>query len=197
MLCCCQRVSLPIYEYYCDACRGRFSHLARRFDEPSPPCPRCGNVSVERLISASNVIRSAAHHEQQLKDDASRVTTQDAQAAAQFLDDSGRLVDTGGLYGSRAYRELIARRKDGATDADVADLVDDLTAAADLTPAAELAGMVALFDQVDNRIGAEGPPEGHEHGQGLVGAPDEPHDSEQRRTRRPQSRRSARNLGWG
>jgi len=142
------------------------------------------------MVSAPNVVSGTPQHEAQLKVDATRVDADDPQAAAQFLHDSGRLADAGGLYGSRAYKELIERRLEGATDADVADLVDDLAAAAKLTPAAELASMVALSNEVDNRIGADGPPEGHDHA--------EPTDeSLQPRPAADGGRRSARNLGWG
>lgn len=189
---------MPIYEYYCEACHGRFSHLARHLDDPTPPCPRCGNASVERLISASNVIRSAAHHETQLRDSASQVDQQDPKAAARFLQESGRLEDASGLHGSKAYRELISRRMEGATDADLGDLVDDLVAAANVTPAAELAGMVALSRQVENRMGAEGPPQGHAHGVGLKSSADDDESSEtQPIEAQSRSRRSAKNLGWG
>ena len=193
-----KRVSVPIYEYYCEACHGRFSHLARHLDDPTPPCPRCGNVSVERLISASNVIRGAVYHETQLRDSASQVDRQDPKAAAGFLRESGRLQDASGLYGSQAYRELISRRMEGATDADLGDLVDDLVAAADVTPAAELAGMVALSKQVENRMGAEGPPQGHEHGAGMTSSAEDAGGSETQPGRvQSRSRRSAKNLGWG
>ena len=37
---------MPIYEYYCPSCNGRFNHLARRFDEPAPACPACGSLPV-------------------------------------------------------------------------------------------------------------------------------------------------------
>lgn len=189
---------MPIYEYYCEACHGRFSHLARHLDDSVPRCPRCGNASVERLISASNVARSAALRNTQLKDGVSRVDQQDPQAAARFLQESGRLEDASGLYGSKAYRELISRRAEGAADADLGDLVDDLVSAASVTSAAELAGMVALSKQVGNRMGADGPPESHEHGAGLKSSAEDAASSEARPSKaRPRSRRSAKNLGWG
>jgi len=61
----------------------------------------------------------------------------------------------------------MSRRVEGVTDADLGDLVDHLVAVANVTPAAELVGMVAPPKHVENRTGAEGPPEGHEHGVGL------------------------------
>ncbi len=189
---------MPIYEHSREACHGQFSHLARYVDDPTPPCPRCGNARVERLISASNVIRSVAHHETRFKDGASRVDHQDPQAATRFLQESGRLKDASGLYGSQACRELMSRRVEGATDADLADLVDDLVEVADVTPAAELAGMVALPKHVENRIGAEGSPLGHEHGVGLKSSAEGAESAETQSSKAPAgSRRSAKNLGWG
>ena len=43
---------MPIYEYRCLQCRGRFSVLVRRLGtDIAPKCPRCGNTEVQRLIS--------------------------------------------------------------------------------------------------------------------------------------------------
>ena len=193
---------LPIYEYYCTACRGRFRHLARQIDAPAPVCPRCGALQAERLISASHIVRGDAHHQRALKQEAGDVNREDPQTMAQFLKESGRLEDASGLFGSRAYKELIARRIEGAADADLADLVDDLVMAADPSQAAsgearqaaeeaqQMASALALSDRVENRMRAEGPPEDHDHA-GTPGARAQDHDE----TNRP--RRSAKDLGWG
>lgn len=119
---------MPVYEYYCPACDGRFQHLAKRMDEPAPPCPRCGNSAVERLISAAGLLHSAQEHQAQLKTEAAQVDPQDLTAAARFLKESGRLADTEGVFGSAVYREVLERRAEGATDADLVDLEADLTA---------------------------------------------------------------------
>jgi putative FmdB family regulatory protein len=204
-------VDLPIYEYYCPDCHGRFSHLARNYDAPSPPCPRCGSVGGERLVSAANVVHSSSDHQAQLKTEAAAVDGQDLQAAAQFLENSGRLADAEGLYGSRAYKELIARRAAGATDRDLEDLVDDLvaqTAQMDnagtaVDEAGAAAAAVALSKQVNNRVGAEGPADGHEHG-AIVDAPDAERQASDRGASGTsgdsggaRSRRAAKDLGWG
>lgn len=205
-------VDLPIYEYYCPDCHGRFSHLARHYDAPSPPCPRCGCVGGERLVSVVNVVHSSSDHQEQLKTEAAAVDGQDLQAAAQFLDDSGRLADAEGLYGSRAYKELIARRAAGAKDRDLEDLVDDLvaeTAQMDDTgtavdDAGAAAAAVALSKQVNNRIGAEGPADGQEHDGTIVDAPDAARQASDRGSSGTsdgsggaRSRRAAKDLGWG
>jgi putative FmdB family regulatory protein len=154
---------MPIYEYYCGACHGEFSHLARTIDAEAPPCPRCGNTEVERCVTTANLVRSASDHQSQLSEEAAQVDRDDPQAMAQFLAESGRLEDASGLYGSKAYKELIHRRMQGATDEDLADLVDDLTVAADASEAAKMAGAMVLSDDVEARMKAEGPPEDHEH----------------------------------
>ncbi len=182
---------MPIYEYYCPVCEGRFRHLARRIDAPPPPCPSCGTTRVERLIAAANIVRSGMHHEHQLRETASQVNSDDPSAIARFLQDSGRLADAEGIYGSPAYRELLARRAEGATDADVTDLVDDLASAMHASEASQMAGAVVLTDQVENRMLAEGPPENHEH------APTDKTYAESGNETSHARRRSAKDLGWG
>jgi len=190
---------VPIYEYYCDVCHGRFSHLARGIDAGAPPCPRCGNERVERTISAANMVRGSAHHRGELRQSASLVDREDSQAMANFLKASGRLEDASGLYGSRAYRELIDRRAEGAADSDLADLVDDLAAAAATTEAAQMAASAALSQQMENRMAADGPPVEHGTGHGPSAVAESVNeaagpDSDARDTRSP---RSAPDLGWG
>ena len=181
---------MPIYEYYCPVCEGRFRHLARRIDAPPPPCPRCGTTEIERLITAANVVRGDAHHEHQLRKAATQVDADDPRAIARFLQDSGRLADADGVYGSPAYRELLARRAEGATDADVTDLVDDLTLSMQASEASQMAGAVAFTDQVENRMLAEGPPEDHDH----VTTDKSEAEAEDGT---PHKRRAAKDLGWG
>lgn len=126
----------------------------------------------------------------------------DSRAAGRFLKSSGRLEGAEGLYGSDAYKELVARRAAGAGDADVQDLVEDLAAASGPNPAMEMAAALALAEQVENRMGAEGPPEGHEHGAGLQPATEDDHASseasdEVKGKTSSRSRSTAKDLGWG
>lgn len=183
--------TMPIYEYYCSNCEGRFRHLARRIDAPPPPCPRCGTAEVERLIAAANVVRSDTHHERRLREATTQVDHDDPRAIARFLQDSGRLEDAEGVYGSRAYRELLARRAEGATDADVTDLVDDLTASMRASEAGQMAGAVVFTEQVENRMLAEGPPEDHED------TTTDETDAETESTPATTRRRATKDLGWG
>jgi putative FmdB family regulatory protein len=152
---------MPIYEYYCADCQGRFKHLAKLIDAPAPVCPRCGNASVERLISAVNTIHTNTHHQTQLKLDASQIDAQDPVEIAQFLKNSGRLEDASGIYGSKVYRELVERRAQGAEERDLTDLVDDLASEMRDSTSGEVAGAVLFSEQVEKRMAAEGPPAEH------------------------------------
>lgn len=49
---------MPIYEYSCPDCRGRFQKLVQGFsDPPGLACPRCGAVKVRRAISRFATIK--------------------------------------------------------------------------------------------------------------------------------------------
>jgi putative FmdB family regulatory protein len=50
---------MPIYEYLCPECNGRFQKLVRGFsDPPGLACPRCGSAEVRRAISRVATLRS-------------------------------------------------------------------------------------------------------------------------------------------
>jgi len=80
---------MPIYEYYCPACDARFSHLARRFDEPPPPCPGCGSCQVEKLIPRVHTGRSEAERRAAFEARSGEVNQADSREIAQFLQDAG------------------------------------------------------------------------------------------------------------
>ena len=50
---------MPIYEYLCPNCNGRFQKLVQGFSDPAGlACPRCGNARVRRAISRVAVLKS-------------------------------------------------------------------------------------------------------------------------------------------
>jgi putative FmdB family regulatory protein len=50
---------MPIYEYVCPKCNGRFQKLVQGFSDPSGlACPRCGSAEVKRAISRVAVLKS-------------------------------------------------------------------------------------------------------------------------------------------
>ncbi len=182
---------MPIYEYYCPACHGRFRHLARTYNAPPPPCPRCGSTEVEKLISAAAVLHGEERHTEQVRAQAAALPPDDLAAAARLLQESGRLQDAEGLFGSAAYRELLARRAEGATDADLEDLVPDLIRHTEQNEAIAAATAAALsgqmLDAVDEHARQVHDHE-HEHDH------DHDHDHEHSPAKR---RQGATDLGWG
>ncbi|GAB4112606.1 MAG: zinc ribbon domain-containing protein [Roseiflexaceae bacterium] len=62
---------MPIYEYRCPACNGRFQKLVRGFsDPPGLACPRCGATEVKRAISRVAVLKSDESRAEALADPA-------------------------------------------------------------------------------------------------------------------------------
>ena len=50
---------MPIYEYLCPNCNGRFQKLVQGFsDPPGLVCPRCGSAEVLRAVSRVAVLKS-------------------------------------------------------------------------------------------------------------------------------------------
>ena len=50
---------MPIYEYLCPMCNGRFQKLVPGFSDPTGlACPRCGAADVRRAISRVAVLKS-------------------------------------------------------------------------------------------------------------------------------------------
>ena len=43
---------MPLYEYRCDACGGRFERIQKFSDPPPAECAKCGKGPVERLQSS-------------------------------------------------------------------------------------------------------------------------------------------------
>jgi putative FmdB family regulatory protein len=115
---------MPIYEYYCPICDGYFSHLARRFDAPAPSCPGCGSDGVEKMASRVNAVRSEADRLNALEAGAGAVNADDPQEVARFLQDAGEAADIVAPIGQEAFREIVARRAQGASDEDLQDVVD-------------------------------------------------------------------------
>ena len=62
---------MPIYEYLCPKCNGRFQKLVRGFSDPEGlACPRCGSGGVRRAISRVAVLKSEDARAESLADPA-------------------------------------------------------------------------------------------------------------------------------
>ena len=50
---------MPIYEYICPNCNGRFQKLVQGFSDPAGlACPRCASTQVQRAVSRVAVLKS-------------------------------------------------------------------------------------------------------------------------------------------
>lgn len=43
---------MPLYDYRCEQCETTFE-ARHSFDAPVPPCPECGSINVQRLITTA------------------------------------------------------------------------------------------------------------------------------------------------
>ena len=63
---------MPIYEYTCPNCRGRFQKLVQGFsDPPGLACPRCSFTQVKRVVSLFSTVKSEDARVDALADPAS------------------------------------------------------------------------------------------------------------------------------
>ena len=63
---------MPIYEYLCQECHGRFQRLVGGFtDPPDLRCPRCGTTEVRKAISRFAVMQSEESRLESLADPSS------------------------------------------------------------------------------------------------------------------------------
>jgi putative FmdB family regulatory protein len=60
---------MPIYEYLCPACNGKFQKLVRGFSDPEGlACPRCGSLDVRRAVSRFATLKSEEDRVEALAD---------------------------------------------------------------------------------------------------------------------------------
>lgn len=60
---------MPIYEYLCPNCNGRFQKLVQGFNDPDGlACPRCGNTTVRRAVSRVSILKSEESRAESLAD---------------------------------------------------------------------------------------------------------------------------------
>lgn len=172
---------MPIYEYYCPKCDSRFDVLVRRADAPPPVCPACGSKAVERIFSPFAQSRQVERREA-LAREGERAAAQGEQALAEFLHrhESALADDESDLVRSDAFREVIHRRLQGATDDDMQDITRDWPSgpegAAPPGVEAPLRALAQLYNLEQD----------HEHD----------HSSTQTESKK-RARRHSKHIGWG
>lgn len=86
---------MPIYEYRCQDCQGRFQKLVRGFsDTPQVVCPRCHSQQVQRLMSQVAQGRSAHDAGQHMLSGLAEanIDENDPQAVARWAKELGRTL---------------------------------------------------------------------------------------------------------
>jgi putative FmdB family regulatory protein len=84
---------MPIYEYLCPGCNGKFQKLVRGFsDPPGLACPRCGSAEVRRAVSRFATLKSEDERIEALADPAtlSGLDESDPRAIARWAKKLGK-----------------------------------------------------------------------------------------------------------
>jgi putative FmdB family regulatory protein len=108
---------MPIYEYVCPSCNGKFQRLVRGFsDPPGLACPRCGSGEVRRAISRFATIKSEESRLDALADPAmmSGLDENDPRAIARWARKLGKeLGDEAGEDWDEMVDQMLAEELDG------------------------------------------------------------------------------------
>lgn len=116
---------MPIYEYYCPKCDARYRALLRSFDAEAPACPRCGNEETRKMVSSFRVARSQVERDIELQERMGSVNQDDPDAVTAFMKENMEQIadsDNAGFLGSDAFREVLHRRSQGASEEEMADI---------------------------------------------------------------------------
>lgn len=117
---------MPIYEYYCPQCHSLFDHRARRIGQPPPPCPGCGALEVKKRPSVVHLGRSEEARRAEFEAEAWQIHPDDMEGAVNLLHRAGSLVDEVRPIDADHFAEVLKRRRQGVTDEDMQDIVDDM-----------------------------------------------------------------------
>ena len=125
---------MPIYEYECGDCRRRVSLLVLRPSvAPAPTCPRCGSLSLQRLMSRFATVKSEEARLDALADSGSfgDLDENDPGSVARFMKKMGKEFgdDLGGDFDSAVDEAMTEAGDDdagGATPAPDASDSGDL-----------------------------------------------------------------------
>ncbi|NJM06398.1 zinc ribbon domain-containing protein [Candidatus Gracilibacteria bacterium] len=111
---------MPIYEYHCPACQGRFQKLVQGFtDPPGLACPRCGNVGVKRAVSRFATVKSEEARAEALADPANfaGLDESDPRSIARWARQMGKeLGDDAGEDWDEMVDEMLEEELSGGAD---------------------------------------------------------------------------------
>jgi ABC-type Zn2+ transport system substrate-binding protein/surface adhesin len=109
------------------------------------------------------------------------VNQADSREIAQFLQDAGSLADELAPVEKEIFREIVARRAEGASDEDLQDVTDAI-------PLPSREEMIRLHEQVHHH--------GHEHEHEHPHCDHEHGEAHDHKPRKKHSPRRSKDLGW-
>jgi putative FmdB family regulatory protein len=108
---------MPIYEYLCPACHGRFQKLVQGFsDPPGLACPRCHSSEVRRAVSRVAVLKSEESRAESLADPGmfAGLDENDPQSIARWAKKLGKqLGEDAGEDWDQLVDEMLEEEMDG------------------------------------------------------------------------------------
>jgi putative FmdB family regulatory protein len=111
---------MPIYEYVCPECNGRFQKLVQGFsDPPGRACPRCNGTQVRRAVSRVAVLKSDEARAESLADPAmfSGLDESDPRSIARWAKKLGKeLGEEAGDDWDEMVDEMLEEELEGAPD---------------------------------------------------------------------------------
>lgn len=121
---------MPIYEYTCQKCNGRFQKLVRGFQTPADlQCPRCASTDVRKAISRFAVVQSEESRLEALADPStfSGLDENDPASVARWAKKMGQQMgDEGGEDWDQMVEEMLEEEMSGKGEGDAPGASDDL-----------------------------------------------------------------------
>jgi putative FmdB family regulatory protein len=109
---------MPIYEYFCPHCNGRFQKLVYGFSDPAGlACPRCGAADVRRAVSRVAVLKSEESRADALADPSmlAGLDENDPRSIARWAKKLGKeLGDEAGEDWDEMVDQMLEEELDGA-----------------------------------------------------------------------------------
>ena len=110
---------MPLYEYYCSQCKRKVMLYSPTFSKTSPPCPRCGSETLQRLFSTFSV-RSKTY-----KDVYEDILSDSQLTRGMLADDPKALAEWNRRMGqgeeiAPEYEEMIGKMEKGEMPAELA-----------------------------------------------------------------------------
>lgn len=121
---------MPIYEYQCQSCNGRFQKLVRGFHDPEGlACPRCASILLKRLMSQVAQLHTDQAKAELLGDDRilAGLDENDPRSVAKWAKQLGQSIgEDAGSDWNEMVDQMIDEELGNSSKADSSSKSDDL-----------------------------------------------------------------------